>query len=292
VAIWMLSCLLLRWRPVVALAGLSAAVALAVASRPAPPRDAELLMLDVGHGQAVILRSPDGPTVLVDAGSRTRGGIGRGVLLPALRELGVARIDVIVVTHADADHWNAVPLLLRRFPVGRLVTGPDPPEELLRAAREARVPWSLAHAGDTLLDGPRARLSVEAVGGDALSENDTSVVLVFESAGRRALLPADREERGLRGLLAAGLPRCEIVVAPHHGARCEEAFPFGRAVRPRLLLVSAARGFPDPATLERYGAKDVLATFEEGAIAVRLPAEGAIAAVPFRGSGRATIRAP
>jgi competence protein ComEC len=246
----------------------------------------------VGHGQAVILRSPDGRTVLVDAGSRTRAGVARGVILPALRELGITRIDVAVVTHADADHWNAIPLLLRRFPVGELVTGPDPPAQLLQAAREAQVPWSPAVAGATLLDGPRGRLAIEAVGGDALSQNDTSVVLLFEAAGRRALLPADREERGLRGLLAAGLPRCDVLIAPHHGARCEEAFPFGRAVRPRLLLVSAARGFPDPETLERYGAGAVLATFDDGAISVRFRDGGSIDAVPFRRGGRATIRAP
>jgi len=287
VIVWTLACVLLRWRPRLAIACLAVAVTLAIRARPLPPPDPEIVMLDVGHGQAVLLRTPEGRTVLVDAGSRTRPGLARGVLLPALRALGVVRIDLAVVTHADADHWNAMPLLLGRLPVGRLVTGRDPPPDVARAADTARVPRSVARPGATLLESPRVRLTVVAAGGDGFSENDASVVLLFECDGRRALLPADREERGLRALRR--LPRCEILVAPHHGARCDEARALGRALRPALLLVSAARGFPDPLTLGRYGASRVLATADAGAVIVRLGGDGALDVTRFR---RATIRAP
>jgi len=292
VVIWGLACVLFRWRPRLALSCLLGAIALAIVTKPAPPSDPELVLLDVGHGQAALLRSPDGKTVLVDAGSRTRPGVARGILLPALRTLGITRIDVAVVTHADADHWNAMPLLLRRFPVGLLVTGPDPPEDLVRAAEAGHVPWTIARHGSTLLEGPGARLTVIAVGGDALSENDASVALLFEGNGKRALLPADREERGLRALLASGLPACEILVAPHHGARCGAARALGGAVRSRFLLVSAAPGFPDPATLRDYGAAELIPTYDAGAVTVRFHGSGPLEALPFRKGDRATIRAP
>jgi competence protein ComEC len=292
VVIWTLACVLLRWRPWLAIPCLAGAVALAVATRPAPPPDPELVLLDVGHGQAVLLRTPEGMNVLVDAGSRSRGGLGRGVLLPALRALGIVRIDLAVVTQADADHCNAMPLLLRRFPVGALVTGPAPAPDVVRAAAAAGTPWSIARPGQTLLSGPRVRLAVVAVGGDGSSENDASLALILECDGRRTLLPADREERGIRELLEQGLPKCEILVAPHHGAQCEEAQPLGRAIRPRLLLVSTARGFPDPLTLERYGATHVFATPDTGALTVRFRKDGVLDVVPFRHADRATIRAP
>ncbi len=292
VVIWTLACILLRPRPLLAIPCLAAAVAVAVAARPPPPPFPEVVMLDVGHGQALLLRTPAGTTVLVDAGSRTRPHLARGVLLPALRALGIVRLDIAVVTHADADHWNAMPLLLGRFPVGRLVTGPDPPPEVARAARAANVPWSLARPGTTIPLSPRETLAVVAAGGDGLSENDASLALLFECDGRRVLLPADREERGLRALLAEGVPPCEILVAPHHGARCEEARPLGRAVRPRILLVSATPGFPDPPTLQRYGAAHVFATQDTGAVTVRLREDGTLEVVPFREADRATIRAP
>jgi competence protein ComEC len=292
VVVWTLACVLLRFRPRLALAGLALAVVIAVVARPLPPPDPEIVLFDVGHGQALILRTPDGATALVDAGSRTKPLLARGVLLPALRALGIVRIDVAVVTHADADHWNAMPLLLNRFPVGRLVTAPDPPPDVLGAARAANVPWSVARPGMKLLEGARGRLTVVAAGGDSRSENDTSLVLLFECDGRRVLLPADREERGLRALLSGGLGPCEVLVAPHHGAHCEEARPFGRAVRPRLLLVSAARGFPDPPTLVRYGAPVVFATHDAGAVTVRLLRDGGLDVLAFRRSDRATIRAP
>jgi competence protein ComEC len=285
-------CLLLHARPRLAAALLVLSVALAVHARPGPPARTELTLLDVGHGQAALLRTPGGRTVLVDGGSRTRHGVTRAILLPALRALSVRRIDLLVVTHADADHWNALPLLLRRFPVGRVVTGPAPPDALVRAARVAQVPLAPARPRDVLVDEPRARLTVLAAGEGGVSENDASVALLVESRDERLLLPADREEEGLRRLLGLGLPRCDVLVAPHHGARCDEAGALGRALRPDVLLVSGTRAFPDPPTLLAYGAARVLVTADAGAVRVVFRGQRSLDVQPFRRIDRATIRAP
>ncbi|MHC4547222.1 MAG: ComEC/Rec2 family competence protein [Planctomycetota bacterium] len=287
VLLWLGGCVLLRRRPKAAVVILVGAYAHAGA--PAIPRRAELIMLDVGHGQAVLLRFRDGGAVLVDAGSRSRPGVDRRSILPALRALRVARLRAVVCTHADADHWNAIPTLLGLLPVDRVVTGPDPPPALIAAARRHGVPLVCAAPGKVIHADAGGRLTVLAAGpGAGLRANDRSIPLLFEAEGARVLLPADREGAGLRALLARGLPRCEILVAPHHGAHCAASDRVGAAVRPRYLLVSAARGCAHAGTLAAYGAAHTLVTARDGCIFVRFPAPGRIEVTTFR----ANIRPP
>ena len=252
VAAWGCGCLLLRARTVPALLCLAAAAAVVWAGGRAAPLSVHLL--DVGHGQAAIIRFDDGAAVLVDGGSRTRRRLAQQTLLPALRRLGVRRLSAVVCTHADADHWNALPSVLARVPAEHILGSPP-------------LARSSVHAGQTIYATPRARLSVLAAGGDG-SRNDRSVVLLLEVGRERVLFPADREESGLHNLMAQGIPRCDVVIAPHHGARCDAAFAFGAAARPRWLLVSAARGFAHVPTLHAYGGR-VLSTWKRGCLVVR-----------------------
>ncbi|MHC4164824.1 MAG: ComEC/Rec2 family competence protein, partial [Planctomycetota bacterium] len=292
VLVWAVGCLLLRRSLKAGLALLvgAGAVAGAAAGAAGTPRQAEVVLLDVGHGQALLLRFADGGAVLVDGGSRTRPDVGRRVVRPALRALGVTRLKAVVCTHPDADHSSALPYVLRTLPVGRLFTSRDPPPALVEAARWSGVPLVRAAPGDVVYRADDARLTVLAAGGGPrASANDRSLALLFEVAGRRVLMPADREEAGLRALLHRDVPWCEVLIAPHHGGRCAEAARFGAAVRPRWLLVSAARGFAHEETLDRYGAtQGVRTTARNGCVFVRFPASGRVEVETFR----ATIRPP
>ncbi len=251
VALWFGGCVLLRVRAPPALVLLAGGAGIALAGH--PPRAVSVHLFEVGHGQAALIRFEDGAAVLVDGGSRTRPRLALRVLVPALRQLGVRRLDTVVCTHADADHWNALPTLLARIPVGRIVGSPPLAETPL-------------HTGQVIHATPRARLTVLASGGDG-SDNDRSVVLLLEVGRTRVLFPADREERGLHGLLAGGIPPCEVLIAPHHGARCEVAAAVGLAVRPRWLLVSSARGFAHADTLAAYRGS-LLQTWEHGCLRI------------------------
>jgi len=119
--------------------------------------------------------------------------------------------------------------------------------------------------------------------------DERSLALLFEVAGQRVLVPADRTEVGLRDLLRRGVPPCDVLIAPHHGGRCADATRVGAAVRPRWLLVSVARGFAHEATLAAYGATEgVRTTASNGCLFVRFPASGGVEVDTFR----ATIRPP
>jgi len=255
VAVWTLGLLRLRAHPRSAVA-LLAAVPLLMLRPPSPGADS-FVLLDVGHGQAALLRLEGGGVALLDAGSKGREDACRALLLPALRELGVRRLDTVVLSHADADHWNALPGLLDALPVGRLVYGAELPPPVRESAARNRVPARRAEPGEVLLASPSARLRVlvadDAPAEGRLRRNDRALVLLLEIEGRpRMMLPSDREERGLGALLSVGIPRCEILLAPHHGGACRLAGALGVAVRARVLLVSCSSGFADAAALHGY----------------------------------------
>ncbi|MHC4932587.1 MAG: ComEC/Rec2 family competence protein, partial [Planctomycetota bacterium] len=257
-----------------------ALLAAGAASRPTRP---SLVLLDVGDGQAALVRLDNGNAVLVDGGSRGRPRLWRKVLRSALREEGVSRLEAVVCTHADADHWNALPELLATLPVGRLIVGGKVPPQLRSAAAAYGVPLVAPPAGSAIAAGEWS--SLRRLAGDreaAGSDNDRALVLVLEAGAHRVLLPADREEAGLRRLLAIDPGRCDVLVAPHHGARCEVAPEFGAHVLPRYLLVSAGPNFSHGATLQAYGAERILKTWRNGALSVRFPTPRTMVVAAFR----------
>jgi len=151
--------------------------------------------------------------------------------------LGVSRIDVLVISHADLDHYNGVPDLLDAMPVDAVWVSPDVPAEAAHApGRAAAVLASALRArgltprtltrGDRFMLGP-AELEVLwppplGEGGAEWLGNDGSVVLRASVAGRRLLLSGDIQERATDVLLQdpAAL-RADVADLPHHGGLVE-----------------------------------------------------------------------
>ncbi len=80
-------------------------------------------MLDVGQGEAIVIQSPSGRTVLIDGGSSDQPDIGRSVIVPYLQFIGARRLDAIVFTHADSDHCNGIEQVVREMPIGMALDG-------------------------------------------------------------------------------------------------------------------------------------------------------------------------
>ncbi len=91
---------------------------------PIPPSTLEADVLAVGHGLAVVIQTPGGPSLLYDCGRMGDPSVGRRIIAPALWSRGITRIDEVVLSHADQDHFNGLSDLLDRFAVGTVRVPP------------------------------------------------------------------------------------------------------------------------------------------------------------------------
>jgi competence protein ComEC len=235
-------------------------------------------MCDVGQGDATVLAAGPGSAVVVDAGPDP-------VLVDGcLRELGVTRVPLLVLTHFHADHVTGLPGVLRGRSVGAIETTTfrEPAGEaafVRRTAAAEGVPVMPVVAGERRTTGPLTWrvLWPRAGPGPATGEpNDSSVtLLVTVDHGPTLLLPGDLEPAAQRSLLRAGtgLPHVDVLKVAHHGSAYQDPLLL-RGLRPRLALISCGTGnpygHPAPRTVAalRAGGAVVLRTDTDGEIAV------------------------
>jgi competence protein ComEC len=242
-----------------------------LAARPErPPAGAvQVLVLDVGHGLAALVRTAE-HSLLYDAGPVARSGFDAGeeIVVPALVRHRIARLDLLLISHADADHAGGAASILRAYPESRVLKGPDVG----------------AFGGDTCAVG--RRWMWDGVAFEILHPppnfgelgNESSCVLKVVTRGGSILLTGDIEARAERLLAATNVLDADVVVVPHHGSATSSSAAFVAAVRARIAVVSAAHdnrwGFPRPEVRGRWEAAGatVLVTGELGAIGIEMGA--------------------
>jgi competence protein ComEC len=249
--------------PVAAVALLGAIVC-AVAPHTATRRSGELEIsaIDVGQGDSIFIVSPDGHTMLVDAGGPTGGAtrqgngasggvgnfdIGEDVVSPYLWSRHVHRLDVVALTHAHSDHMGGMPAILRNFRPRELWVGHNPPipayQQLLSEAASLGIRIRSFSTGDTVaFGGTTVRVLSPAPryqpGGAAT--NDDSLVLHLSYAGHSALLEGDAEAPSEAAMLSlpAGDLASDLLKVGHHGSKTSTTPPFLARVAPHLAVIS------------------------------------------------------
>jgi competence protein ComEC len=219
----------------------------------------EVIFLSVGQGDCTLIRLPDGSGVVIDAGGDPAGRYDPGArdVLPFLLDMGVVRLAAAFVSHPHPDHLQGLPAVVAGLRGERVLASFDRGDAAARAAF-GRMPAArvLAAGDDLTLAGVRFQVLGPPRGEHALRENDASLVLHVTYGATSFLLPGDVESAGEAALLAGGVPRVDVVKAPHHGSRTSSGRGLVRATRPRwvVFMVGAGNryGFPHAETVSRW----------------------------------------
>jgi competence protein ComEC len=272
-----------RW--CVALLGGWTAVGFVVGGYDRRRDDVDCRVLSVQHGCAVIVQLPSGQTLLYDAGQLGSHAAACRSISAALWSDGITHLDAVVLSHADVDHYNALPELLERFSVGAIYMSPAmlrargaAMAALVNAIENRHVPIRIVRAGDRF-DGGRGcsiRVLHPPAGIIFNKDNSNSVVLSIEHAGHRFLLPGDLEYQGMELLLTADPVPHEVVLSPHHGSKRSRPQLLVEWAKARWAIVSGGRVRQSEeleATYAPFGC-GVWHTNVSGAVRVRLGPKG------------------
>jgi competence protein ComEC len=198
---------------------------------------------------------PGGKRILYDAGSFGSSVFGYRSISGVLWSERIESIDTLIISHADLDHYNAIPELTNRFRIGevlmtrRTLTSHSPsvqmllghlrrkniPIRVVDAEGEGHVAQSnFIHADIQILSPPRV--------GTGGNDNSDSLVLTVDCNGYRVLLTGDLEGPGLQQLLARPSVQCDLVMAPHHGSFNSDPTEFMNWCQPKTIIISGESG--------------------------------------------------
>jgi competence protein ComEC len=243
-----------------------------------------LYILDVGQGDATLLVTPSGKQILIDGGPDLSALTQLDGLFPFFDRT----IELLVITHPDADHITALPEVLSRYTVEKiLMTGASHSSGAYDALRsiiqQQSIPVMFPHPSADIVMGDGVVLDViwphiaETSRRDvsSLSSNNQSIVLRALYNDHSMLLTGDIERKAEKLILASGADiRSDVLRVPHHGSRTSSSTGFLLAVNPEIGLISAGRdnrfGHPHKEVTDRYKrlAIDIIATSKQGTVSL------------------------
>ncbi len=207
-------------------------------------------ILDVGQGDSILIRSPEGKTVLID------GGTGSVDIVPMLHSREVEKLNMVIGTHAHADHIGGLDEIIESIPIKVYLDNGLPHttktyekvmtliekqdiryieakrEQVFKLGKE--VTLEILHPQDVHLKNTRSDL------------NSNSIVIRMTHGNNCFLFTGDAEEPTEDVLVRQNIGQCDVLKVAHHGSNHSSSTHFLSMVQPKLALISSGEG-------NRYG---------------------------------------
>lgn len=247
--------------------------------QPAPVKgDLVARFLDVGQGDAILVSLPDSTSMLIDAGPKSGGND----VVATIKDLGITRLDYVVLTHPHEDHIGGAVAILKAFNIGEVVMPrtshtTQTYENLLNALVDKGLTVTEAKAGKVIVDKPNLRAWLVGPARDFESLNDMSVVLALKYGDITILFEGDAEaeaEATMTHSSSVQLPNADVLKVAHHGSSTSSTEDFLDIVSPNIAVISCGTGndygHPAEETLKRLAAvgAEVYRTDQHGMVTV------------------------
>jgi competence protein ComEC len=241
----------------------------------------EVTFFDVGQGDSIFIETPQGHQILIDGGPKNSNVAAKvAQKLP----IGDTSLDLVVLTHPDADHVGGLPDVLKQYDVAHIIqTQVEHDTALFAVWQEAvaqekaivhyaesgqSIVWSprLADEHITILY-PQANIKVGSI-------NESSIVAQLQYHNNTFLFTGDIPKRVEQELVASGIAlKSDVLKVPHHGSKSSSSENFVAAVAPHIAVIQAGKenryGHPHEEVLSRFGNIPVLRTDEISDIVIQ-----------------------
>jgi len=199
-------------------------------------------ILDVGQGDAILIRSPEGKTVLIDAGT------GRTDVVPMLEQRGISELNMVIGTHAHADHIGGMDEVFEAIPVKVYLDNGMPHttktyEKVMALVEQKEIRYIEGKRDQEFNLGKEIKLQVLHPQNVLLRNtrsdlNSNSVVIRMTHGDNCFLFTGDAEEPTEHQLVQQGVGTCDVLKVAHHGSNHSSTSHFLQTVNPKIALIS------------------------------------------------------
>ena len=243
----------------------------------------KLTTLDVGQGDSHLITTPAGSHILVDAGDIKRQDSGKDIIVPYLHHIGVSKLDILIITHADQDHFGGAGSILKTFPVKELwitecarISPKENWQQIIGEAYRRGVPIRDLSRGLVYRENFFEIKTVHPETRRCIDENTQSITLRVKGLGHSVLLTGDLTAQGEAEILKTDVYlKSDVLKLGHHGSKTSSSVPFLDKVNPRLAIISSGRRnrfrHPSKQVIQRLDSMQIpyLNTAEKGTIEIQ-----------------------
>lgn len=256
-----------------------------------------ITFIDVGHGTSVLIEPPTGEIWLYDAGRMGDSNRSHQAIAQSLWTMGIGHIDGLILSHADADHYNAMLGLIERFSIKKFVStesvlnhSSPTLRSLIDDIKYRDIPietwskstpvqdrfgcrWMVHHPGNAH---PERSTTGRLPSSRSVRDNATSLCISIQYANRCILLPGDLEEPGTTELISAPPIDLDVMMAPHHGSLTANPKPLIAWATPETIIISGSARSVSPKVIESYSPDEqqVLHTARDHALRLTIDPKG------------------
>ena len=208
-----------------------------------------LTTIDVGQGDSHLVKTPSGKHFLIDAGDNRKVDSGKDIIVPFLHNTGVNKLEALIITHPDQDHFGGAMTLIKMFPVKEIWASkcslkerkPDW-QKLIREANKRNIPIRNVHRGVLWKENFFEIRTLHPVEDVCTEANEGSITVRLKGLGHSAVLTGDLTVAGEKEIMKTDIYlKSDILKLGHHGSKTSSSVPFVTAVNPTYAIIPSGR---------------------------------------------------